>query len=216
VTLTIEDLRDDSLSGFRYVRKSTGKKPFQACKGGSPASRPDRWHGPRRASAEEAAEDYIAYANGSATPATPALKSAGHKPTMAVPAVPPPSDRERELLAELREVRDKRLQGSQGFIYCIAEKIAAGSSLYDSRAVKVGWARDPDRRIKGLQTGNPRVLKILGTIPATKAEEPLVHAELQSDNVLHEWFKPTPAVLSKFGIELQVMGVRCFTVKEAA
>jgi len=138
---------------------------------------------------------------------------------MKLPDVPPTTPRERELLAELRELRNARTAGVPGFIYCLAEKYGddrwpSRTDAYVSRAVKVGWARDPDERIKGLQTGNPRVLKILGTIPALRSEEPVVHAELQSDNVLQEWFRPTPKVLAKFGLAIEVQGTGFFTVGE--
>ena len=234
---TIQDITDDGrISGFAYVNQHPDEgraKRFRAQVYYTAAERRTvqanaaghKYLGKWRKTAIEAAQDYCDYVNSGATPATqpaPSLRSAGHKRT--TPRKPRVmSARERQLRAELSSIRGelqtlRRKRGLRGFIYCIAEQYGEPDGtkfdLFYSRAVKVGWAEDPEQRIKALQTANPRVLKILGTIPGTEDDEKALHAELQSDNVLQEWFRPTNSVLSKFGLARDVRAVDCFTVRE--
>jgi hypothetical protein len=184
--LTIEDLRDPSrASGFRYVTYRAHRaatKPFQAQHG------PKRHLGPRRATAEEAAQDYCDHVNGRQIPTPRLLRSAGHKrpKRRTLP-------RDPEVEAALGVLRDARAQreGEQGYVYCIGER----DRLY---AVKIGYSVNPPKRVPELQTGNPRTLVLLGYFPGTEDDEKAMHAKYAEDNILQEWFRPSPALLSEF------------------
>lgn len=229
--LTIEDIRDTATnSGFRHVHEDHGgshrPRPFRAqdgagnTHGAKDATRPARWKGSRRATAEESAQDYCDYINGStvAQPPQPQLKSAGHKRVTKKhsPAVQAAAKAYREALAA-----EKEAQGSSwlGYIYLVAETFGRegnGSALYDgtlvsSKAVKVGYSDSPpdEGRMGGLQTGNPRLLVLLGTIRGTRDDESALHAKYISDNVLQEWFRPTRELFSEFDVGIVHMGYGC-------
>lgn len=73
----------------------------------------------------------------------------------------------------------------------------------DNSYLKVGIASDPDRRIKELQTGNPRKLSLLGVIPCESKEEARhIEKELlmrveKEKRLEGEWFEATDGVLSQ-------------------
>jgi Meiotically up-regulated gene 113 len=230
--LTVEDLRNPArVSGFNHVygpRKDRAYATYAARAGFSKDKNHPDWRGPRRATPEEAAQDYCDYMNGQATPATPALKSAGHKRTV-INVVNQASPELQKLREELRELeRAERVQrGSQGYIYLIGETF--GRAFFDATldkgelvadtAVKIGYSDAPDARIAMLQTGNPRKLVLLGTIEGTLDDERALHAKYIKDNVLQEWFRPTQELLSEFGVTTSVMGNGCLWVdkeREAA
>lgn len=223
MTITVEDLRNPNRkSGFSHVGKYDkgktarghgGGAPFVAesnIGGGKDTAKPS-WRGPRRLTAEEAAQDYCDYINGSATPATPALKSAGHKRATREKYGTEAVREARQVLRELL-AKERATQGPQGFIYLIGESVTNMNlgtpsgrkwELVSTRAVKIGYSDAPDARIAMLQTGNPRVLALLGTIGGTLDDERALHAKYIEDNVLQEWFRPTPELLSEFGVKIK-------------
>lgn len=67
---------------------------------------------------------------------------------------------------------------SEGFVYFIR---AAG-------AVKVGWAKDPEQRLRELQTGNPDRMVLLRVIPAEKTLEGDLHQYYAPWRLNGEWF----------------------------
>ena len=67
--------------------------------------------------------------------------------------------------------------------------------------IKIGWAIDPEERLKQLQSGNDRVLEIIGTIPGTVRDEKALHAKFSSDRIKGEWFRCTSDVVSLMGFE---------------
>lgn len=107
--------------------------------------------------------------------------------------------RDPEVQAALGVLRDAQAQrkGRQGYIYCIAEKGVGG--FYGS-PVKIGYSVKPEARPAELQTGNPRPLKLLGQIKGTRATERALHEKYINQNLVGEWFRPTTALLSEFGI----------------
>lgn len=72
---------------------------------------------------------------------------------------------------------------SVGYIYIIKE--------IDTNYHKVGLTKDePIKRLTQLQTGNPRVLKIVAyfTVSNTRKIESLLHSILGKYHVMNEWF----------------------------
>ena len=63
-----------------------------------------------------------------------------------------------------------------------------------SDPVKVGYSKNPEARIKTLQTGNPKLLRLLMKIKCNndahaRRLERTLHEMLKGQNVLLEWFK---------------------------
>lgn len=54
--------------------------------------------------------------------------------------------------------------------------------------IKVGVAKDPHRRMAGLQTGNPQELRLLHIIPGDHKLEASLHHRLKDSLVRGEWF----------------------------
>lgn len=67
-----------------------------------------------------------------------------------------------------------------GLVYLIQEE---GTSLF-----KIGFSRTPQKRLAGLQTGNPHKLKIVKTWPAARHVETELHARFSSLRGSGEWF----------------------------
>lgn len=199
--LTIEDLRNPARkSGFDYVRQHPNprsERRFQAQGGGRKVRNGRKvsgpaWEGAYFATAEEAAQDYCDYINGSGAITAKQLRSAGHdgkRDSL-------PSDAmTQQALGMLRDARAQR-QGRQGYVYCIAEAEGIGP------LVKLGYSTNPQARVAELQTGNGRKLFLLGYFAGTMADESAIHQEFIEDNKLQEWFRPSDELLSKFGYDL--------------
>lgn len=73
--------------------------------------------------------------------------------------------------------------GDAGFVYFIATE--SGS------AIKIGAAKDPDARLRSLQTGNHERLRLLKTIYCDEPElrEAEYHRDLESARIRGEWFE---------------------------
>lgn len=71
-----------------------------------------------------------------------------------------------------------------GWVYFI--QVGAGGSI------KIGWAKNPDTRMRALQTAHPARLRFLGVIPGTKARERELHERFAHARMQGEWFKRRP------------------------
>lgn len=60
--------------------------------------------------------------------------------------------------------------------------------------VKIGWSRQPERRIAILQNAVPFQLEILGIHPGTATDEFLLHERFASLRVRQEWFVRSPEI----------------------
>lgn len=80
-------------------------------------------------------------------------------------------------------------RGSTRYVYFIQ-----GES---TKLIKIGKANDPIERLKGLQTGSPDKLVLLGVIPCTsvQVQEVALHEDFQAFKVHGEWFSPSPELL---------------------
>lgn len=191
------DLRNPSrASGFNYVgyaasTRYPSKKPYQAMKRPSKAATGNRAIGPRRTTALEAAQDYCDYVNGNPQAQVPQLRSAGHTTKRGRQAVPQEvKDARAVIAAHARDTSDP-----SGYVYLIGE-LAKHCSF-----VKIGESRDdPSHRLAELQTGNPRLLVLLGKIKTgdRRALEAKLHARFIKHNVLGEWFINRPEIRKAF------------------
>lgn len=67
----------------------------------------------------------------------------------------------------------------------------------ESGPIKIGFTSDdPKKRLAQLQTGNPSVLKLLGSITGTTAIERKFHLDLSEWRLQGEWFQSHPTVLA--------------------
>lgn len=65
--------------------------------------------------------------------------------------------------------------------------------------VKIGYAKNPERRLKQLQTGSAYPLIILKTIPnATKRLEKELHFKFRHYKLEGEWFKFVDCMIQEF------------------
>jgi hypothetical protein len=86
----------------------------------------------------------------------------------------------------------------------ISELRASGSKLYAIEAgrggpIKIGVARNPEKRLKELQTGNPHRLNILSVAPDGWMERHM-HWRLREARMHGEWFRPTARVRRALGL----------------
>lgn len=171
-----------SKSGYRNVydtHKGKRPKPYMASKKGGPQT---RWTGPCRATAHEAAQDYCDYVNGHDQQPAFKLISAGHVRVRdgAVTTVTPV------------QVRVRQERPVEGYVYCIS----------DGTALKIGKTnKHPSNRIAELQTGNPRLLKLLAFkyVDDMAKGEVEMHRLFSHLNVLGEWFEHDTTILTEFG-----------------
>lgn len=201
--LTIENIQNNKRkSGFNHVNEDDGVHPFKArhSAGGAKRTHPASkggsevvWVGPRRDTAEAAAQDYCDYVNGKDVTPNPQLKRVERASSTTKVSIKV-TDEERELRARLRELEKARLVGRPEYTYLIAEK---GSDY----GVKVGWSVDPEDRPRQFQTGNPRELVVLGYIDGGKPTESALHQKYIGDNILLEWFRPSRELFEEFGVD---------------
>lgn len=91
----------------------------------------------------------------------------------------------------LREADADESKDASGYVYLIS----------DGTAYKIGQsAAHPQTRLKSLQTGNPRLLVLLGhhRVADRHAEESKLHTKHIKHNILGEWFHPAPAIRREF------------------
>jgi hypothetical protein len=55
--------------------------------------------------------------------------------------------------------------------------------------IKIGYSAKPQKRLPDLQTGNPRKLILLGTVPGMKTDEVVLHSKFAQYRLEGEWFK---------------------------
>lgn len=200
MTIEIKDIANQARqAGYDHVHYSgpkggpIPKKPFQAiaCDGTNPkmdkAGR--RWRGPRRATAEESAQDYCDYRNSGGIINRFKLNTAGHVRVKLESVVSPKRAAARRLMAEA--VSEEK--STNGFVYCIS----------DGTALKIGkTVNHPTNRVADLQTGNPRLLKLLAYVEAedVAVAEAEMHARFAHLSVLGEWFEHDVLILTEFGV----------------
>lgn len=67
----------------------------------------------------------------------------------------------------------------------------------DMGLIKIGLARDPERRLRTLQCGSPIPLRILASGPGSARDERMYHARFASHRLHGEWFTRHPDILAE-------------------
>ncbi|MSU01959.1 GIY-YIG nuclease family protein [Tissierella pigra] len=83
----------------------------------------------------------------------------------------------------------------KGFVYFIQGEYGG--------AIKIGFSKKPEERLKQLQTGYPDTLQILLLIAGNEKDEKRFHDEFESYRLNGEWFKPDKFILDKIN-ELKI------------
>jgi hypothetical protein len=75
-----------------------------------------------------------------------------------------------------------------GWIYFISEE--------NNNRVKIGYSKDPYKRLKQLQTGNSNKLILLNAIPGSQKEERKWHKLFCHSKINNEWFHLSEEILT--------------------
>ena len=73
-----------------------------------------------------------------------------------------------------------------GFVYAIES----------GDAVKIGWAKNPIRRLSELNVGSPGTHRLLGFVEASRAQEKELHSIFSRFRIRGEWFEKRGAVVA--------------------
>ena len=84
-----------------------------------------------------------------------------------------------------------------------------------SGRIKIGWALNPEARIKNLQTGSSTDLKILAAEPGTVKQEKLLHHRFSDHLWRGEWFRPHSRLLAYIDKVLKAHGPSPWSNKAA-
>jgi hypothetical protein len=103
-----------------------------------------------------------------------------------------------------RNEADARMDagGERGWVYLLEARKGG--------PVKIGWARDPEKRMKSLQTAHAEQLTLLAVIPGTRWLEQEIHRKLIFARCGGEWFEPGAAmrllrpIIAEFGLKLAI------------
>lgn len=81
-------------------------------------------------------------------------------------------------------------QPTKGFVYFI-------TADHDEWPVKIGFTEKLNSvRISGLQTGSPRKLVMLASLPGTYQDERFLHRKFAAHRLTGEWFSRTPELMA--------------------
>lgn len=64
-------------------------------------------------------------------------------------------------------------------------------------AIKIGYSKDPESRLKALQTGYPDTLRILALVPGTEKTEKYYQRKFELYRLNGEWYRPEQEILDK-------------------
>lgn len=102
--------------------------------------------------------------------------------------LPPEPTHPLMVQAEIERIQALFATPGQGLVYLVDE----GSR---ESPVKFGYCYDaPLARLAGLQTGNPRKLRLLGAQPGSYGVEQYIHGKFAEYRLAGEWFEATPVV----------------------
>ncbi len=97
--------------------------------------------------------------------------------------------RKEELARRKEEAIEEAERKKRGFVYFFQGECGG--------AIKIGYSRDPEQRLKSIQTGYPDTVKILLIIPGTEKAEKALHEQFEKSRLRGEWFKPDDYVIEE-------------------
>lgn len=93
------------------------------------------------------------------------------------------------LKKEDEERKNRYAKKYKGYVYFIQGE--------NGGAIKIGYSKDPESRLKSLQTSYPDILKVLCLIPGTEKIEKKYHKKFENIRLNGEWFKPDETVFQE-------------------
>lgn len=75
----------------------------------------------------------------------------------------------------------------KGFVYFVQAE--------DGGPIKIGWAQDVASRVRQLQVGQSRRLRVIDAIKCSRTYERKLHRQFAASRLFGEWFEPTPELL---------------------
>lgn len=79
------------------------------------------------------------------------------------------------------------MSGRTGYVYFI--------QAFSGGPIKIGYSKNPQRRLAQIQTHHPEHLDLIGVVPANRGElEQRLHQELADWRLSGEWFEDSRAV----------------------
>jgi len=70
----------------------------------------------------------------------------------------------------------------------------------DTGPIKIGWSKEPEKRLKQFQPGSPIELKVIHRVAGTYNDERRLHNELSNERLHGEWFERGAALMAA-GVE---------------
>lgn len=67
--------------------------------------------------------------------------------------------------------------------------------ITDKKNIKIGYSKNPNKRIKQLNTGNAKKLILIGYVNGDKNKEKELHCQFSQDRLNGEWFSPSNEIL---------------------
>jgi len=90
---------------------------------------------------------------------------------------------------EKKREKEKRYGKHKGFVYFIQGE--------NGGAIKIGYSKDPEVRLKTLQTSYPDILKVLCLIPGNANTETKYHKAFEHLKLNGEWYKPDKEIFDE-------------------
>jgi uncharacterized protein YutD len=90
---------------------------------------------------------------------------------------------------EKKREKEKRYGKHKGFVYFIQGE--------NGGAIKIGYSKDPEVRLKTLQTSYPDILKVLCLIPGNANTESKYHKAFEHLKLNGEWYKPDKEIFDE-------------------
>lgn len=93
----------------------------------------------------------------------------------------------------------------------IRKAVSSGGCIYfvqgeNSQRIKIGFSKDPVKRIAALATGCPEPIKVLGAIDGSQAGERALHLKFAHLRVVGEWFRNGPDLVTHIEAALATPG----------
>ncbi|HYE12188.1 MAG TPA: GIY-YIG nuclease family protein [Patescibacteria group bacterium] len=96
---------------------------------------------------------------------------------------------EKLKIIEYQKALRKKPNGNEkGFIYFVQGE--------NGGAIKIGYTKDVESRLKALQTGYPDTLKVICLLPGNEKKEKALHYKYRNIQLRGEWFKPDNILLN--------------------
>jgi hypothetical protein len=98
----------------------------------------------------------------------------------------------RDHVARVRDNAKERAGAGladSGYVYAVA----------DGKHIKIGWAKNLDKRLGELQISSPRDMRLLGSVIGFRHDERRIQERFSQYHVRGEWYRDVPSIREFFG-----------------